>query len=668
MAFKNRLLATAAIPLIALMGLGQASAAGLPSPNLQVQTQSLVVPAQADDQELLQQQKKKERQERRQKQNQAQNNGDQGDQNDQGNRKRKNQQDNAGTQQDNNQDSQQPRKKRQQQNDAVQQTQQDDQQQMTPRKKKQNAEVQQIQQDDQQQVTPRRKKQNDDVQQTQQDDQQQMTPRKKKQNADSGAQQDNMNGAQGDDQQPAKPRRKNQNDNAATDQGQSADDKLKNAIDNTNKRHKKNQDQNADQAEQPKDNNNGSIKVIETNKKPQADDADNSKPRRKNDKPVDVKQATDIAADPAKTADTVVLPVENGAAVLDSDKDADKRGADRNRRKREREDIKQVAAPKSDKDAQRGFKDEDRIRFRPVLEDKGQRIPGFKGYDDVGGRRIGDRRDRVLINIGGRLVIRTDDDRRLSRNTGITYEQLDRNMVREVIVRPNGDRIVTVRNRYGEIVRRSRIVGKREVVIIYSPELERGRDRLFLRDPGDNLPPMRLRIPVKDYIIDVSGGAARNYEEFLDEPPVEPVERVYSVGEVTTSARIRDKMRRIDLDTITFETGSSEIAQSQVQSLKKVGAAISAIIDKDPGETFLIEGHTDAVGSDESNLVLSDSRAESIASVLSDAFGIPAENLVTKGYGEQYLKVDTDGPERANRRVTIRRITPLVRPLASSEQ
>ena len=32
---------------------------------------------------------------------------------------------------------------------------------------------------------------------------------------------------------------------------------------------------------------------------------------------------------------------------------------------------------------------------------------------------------------------------------------------------------------------------------------------------------------------------------------------------------------------------------------------------------------------------------------------MPAENLVTQGYGEQYLKVDTQGRERLNRRVSV---------------
>ena len=75
---------------------------------------------------------------------------------------------------------------------------------------------------------------------------------------------------------------------------------------------------------------------------------------------------------------------------------------------------------------------------------------------------------------------------------------------------------------------------------------------------------------------------------------------------------------------------------------------------------FLIEGHTDATGTDDDNLSLSDRRAESVSVVLTDEFQIPPENLTTQGYGEQQLKVQTPGPERANRRVTVRRITPLL--------
>ncbi len=175
---------------------------------------------------------------------------------------------------------------------------------------------------------------------------------------------------------------------------------------------------------------------------------------------------------------------------------------------------------------------------------------------------------------------------------------------------------------------------------------------------------MRLRIPVREYIADVSEDPDRDYYDFLAEPPVERVERVYTIDEVRHSARLRDKVRRIDLDTITFPTGSAEVSMSQAKTMRSVAAAMEKVLAKDPGETFFIEGHTDAVGSDRSNLVLSDQRAESVASLLTEVYGIPAENLVTQGYGERFLKVRTEVAEQQNRRVTIRRVTPLVRPVA----
>ena len=69
---------------------------------------------------------------------------------------------------------------------------------------------------------------------------------------------------------------------------------------------------------------------------------------------------------------------------------------------------------------------------------------------------------------------------------------------------------------------------------------------------------------------------------------------------------------------------------------------------------------TDKVGSDVDNLSLSDRRAESAATLLTQQFNVPAENLTSQGYGEQYPKEQTDGPSAINRRVTIRNITPLL--------
>lgn len=267
--------------------------------------------------------------------------------------------------------------------------------------------------------------------------------------------------------------------------------------------------------------------------------------------------------------------------------------------------------------------------------------------------------DRLIINIGLQVNIFTPykDRDRIGRGDEVHYEDFGDGRYKQIVIRPDGTRIITVWNRYGEIERRVKVLpdGTRIILIFYVDD----RDRDW-RDPGDDLPPFYLPIPVEDYVLYSERSDEDDIERFLREPPLEKAARVYSVDEVKRSARIRDTVRRVEIGDLTFETGSAQLGRDQVGSLGKVAAAMQKILDRNPGETFLIEGHTDAVGSDESNLVLSDERAETVADLLGEFYDIPPENLTTQGYGERYLKVETDGEERANRRVTIRRITSLV--------
>ena len=119
-------------------------------------------------------------------------------------------------------------------------------------------------------------------------------------------------------------------------------------------------------------------------------------------------------------------------------------------------------------------------------------------------------------------------------------------------------------------------------------------------------------------------------------------------------------MRSVDIDTVTFESGSWLVGPGQVQRLAVIAASVRQALRTAPNEIFLIEGHTDAVGNDIDNLSLSDRRAQSVAEILTRDFGVPPENLTTQGYGEQYLKIPTQDASRENRRVTLRRITPLL--------
>ncbi len=143
-------------------------------------------------------------------------------------------------------------------------------------------------------------------------------------------------------------------------------------------------------------------------------------------------------------------------------------------------------------------------------------------------------------------------------------------------------------------------------------------------------------------------------------PPVDRIQRRYTLDEIRYSPNVRQLMPSVDLNSINFESGSWEIPPDQAAKLQVIADGLNRAVQRNPREVFLIEGHTDATGNDTDNLSLSDRRAESAATLLTQQFGVPAENLTSQGYGSQYPKEQTSGPSRINRRVTVRRITPLL--------
>ena len=270
----------------------------------------------------------------------------------------------------------------------------------------------------------------------------------------------------------------------------------------------------------------------------------------------------------------------------------------------------------------------------------------------------------LVFSIGVNIYINNPEQERdrfynQGRGDQIYTEDLSRGRTRETIQRKDGSKVVTIRDRNGDVLQRSKILpnGKEIVISSYDP---RDNDNTNWRDPGDDLPPLQLNIPASQYILDADSADEGDVQNFLDQPPVEQVKRIYTIDEVKRSARLRDSVRRLEVGGLTFDTGKATISRDQVGALSNVASAMQKILAKSPGDVFLIEGHTDAVGSDVSNLVLSDQRASTVARILTDFYDIPPENLVTQGYGERYLKVQTDGPEPLNRRVTIKNISTLV--------
>ena len=106
---------------------------------------------------------------------------------------------------------------------------------------------------------------------------------------------------------------------------------------------------------------------------------------------------------------------------------------------------------------------------------------------------------------------------------------------------------------------------------------------------------------------------------------------------------------RIEVNqTVLFETGSAEILEASDDLLGQV-ADLMLIY---PEIRIRIQGHTDDVGDEESNRLLSQQRAESVAAYLI-SMHVPEERLEAVGYGESRPLVEGTTPEaRAqNRRV-----------------
>lgn len=274
---------------------------------------------------------------------------------------------------------------------------------------------------------------------------------------------------------------------------------------------------------------------------------------------------------------------------------------------------------------------------------------------EPGNRTIIKQNNTVIIHRNETTVINNfyPSARSVPRPNGITET---------FYVRPDGVRIFSETDRNGRLIRRyGRPPGGAEIVYVDNRKFYRnlaigvgiGIVALVIAAPVISMPRER-------YIVDYDRATDDDIYTTLVAPPVVRLQRAYSLEEVRYSQPLRDHMPRVDLDTITFETGSFVVTEDQYPKLERIARGMAKAIQRNPGEMFLIEGHTDAMGSAEDNVSLSDRRAEAIQRVLVEYYQIPMENLTTQGYGEQYLKVPTQGAERANRRVAIRRITPLL--------
>lgn len=259
----------------------------------------------------------------------------------------------------------------------------------------------------------------------------------------------------------------------------------------------------------------------------------------------------------------------------------------------------------------------------------------------------------VAVNSGDRVVVQNPDgsyrvikdDNALLRQPGTTLstQNYADGSTRTISTKADGTQIITVYDAQRRIIQRTRIDpdGQRYVLV----------DDSIGADPVEITTLPRAQVTAESTDTEALRAALAR-ETTID--------RRFSLAQVRQIAQVRALAPAVAVENITFATGSAAIRPEQARALAKLGDTIRARIAENPREIFLIEGHTDAVGDAAYNLALSDRRAESLALALTEYFGVPPENLVVQGYGEEFLKVDTQRGEEANRRVSVRRITDLL--------
>jgi len=259
--------------------------------------------------------------------------------------------------------------------------------------------------------------------------------------------------------------------------------------------------------------------------------------------------------------------------------------------------------------------------------------------------------DRVVVEEGGQYRVLRNDDVLLRRpGSDVTTYRYDDGSTRSVVEYDDGNVVETVKAADGRVLRRTRTLPDGQSIVLFD-DTKAETEVVVNELPQTTETPRRMNFQEVDEAELAAALAAESGTA---------VDRTFSLNQIRNIDAVRHLVPEVSVDSINFETGSAAIRPEEARALAALGNAMKQVIAESPGEVFLIEGHTDAVGSWTYNLALSDRRAESVALALTEYFDVPPENMVLQGYGEGDLAVQSDAAERENRRAAVRRITPLL--------
>ena len=135
--------------------------------------------------------------------------------------------------------------------------------------------------------------------------------------------------------------------------------------------------------------------------------------------------------------------------------------------------------------------------------------------------------------------------------------------------------------------------------------------------------------------------------------PAPAVTNPPNAPEASTDAT--QQMPSIELEVV-FDYKSARLTPGAMATLTPLGRALT-----DPrlaDDFFLIAGHTDAKGSADYNVRLSQQRADSVRQFLIKQFKLEPQRLVARGFGHRRLKDPQNPFDEKNRRVQVINFTP----------
>ncbi len=179
---------------------------------------------------------------------------------------------------------------------------------------------------------------------------------------------------------------------------------------------------------------------------------------------------------------------------------------------------------------------------------------------------------------------------------------------------------------------------------------------------------LQPKVKTRGIRINQPAQAAANTQQTVEQPvaqeavaqqPAQQQQQVQEVQQVAAAQPAAQPQAAAPAPSISMEIkfayNSADLTNESIQQLAPLGQALQS--QELSGLAFLLEGHTDASGPDDYNMVLSQRRAQSVGQFLYQYYGVDPSKLNLVGRGESALLDPNNPTSGVNRRVSITTLT-----------